>query len=139
MPTKIRDLMTTDPITLDSASTAMDAAMTMREEDVGDVLVRDGSDICGIVTDRDLVLRVIAAGNDPEQVKLGDVCTGELHACGPDDALEDAVRLMRDKKVRRLPVMEGGDAVGILSIGDLAVTMDPDSALADISAAPGNN
>jgi CBS domain-containing protein len=139
MATKIRDLMTTDPIILDRSTTAAEAARTMREQDIGDVLVRDGGELCGIVTDRDLTLRIIADGQDPQEVTIGEVCSGELTTCGPDDELTHAVRVMREKRIRRLPIMDRGDAVGILSLGDLAMTMDPDSALADISAEPGNN
>lgn len=137
--TRIRDLMTADPIVMDSSTSASDAARRMRDEDVGDVLVREDGQVRGIVTDRDLALRVIADGTDPDAITLGQLRTGELVSCAPDDELNDAVAAMREHRIRRIPVMDGDEAVGVLSIGDLAVTLDPDSALADISAAEGNN
>ena len=139
MATKIRDLMTTDPIVLQTTTTATQAAQEMQREDVGDVLVEDNGTLRGIVTDRDLTLRVIADGTDGDAITLGEVCSGELIVLDPEQDLRSAVETMRDQKVRRLPVVENGQAVGILSIGDLAVSLDPESALADISAAPENN
>ncbi|MBW3665248.1 MAG: CBS domain-containing protein [Actinobacteria bacterium] len=130
--------MTTDPVICESTDTLADAAKRMRDEDIGNVLVKmDGS--FGIVTDRDIVVRAIAEGIAPESGTLGDVASTDLDTVGPDDDLDEVVRQMREDKIRRVPVMEDGHPVGILAIGDLAVMRDEDSALADISAAPGNN
>jgi CBS domain-containing protein len=112
--------------------------MKMRDHEIGDVLVVDGSELVGIVTDRDIAVRVVAEGSDPDSVTLGDVCSGDLETVTPDDDLGDVIRDMRDRAVRRVPVVEDGTAVGILSIGDLAVMKDAESLLADISAAPSN-
>lgn len=139
MATKIRDLMTTDPIVCESSTTAAQAAQRMRDDDVGDVLVHEDGTLRGIVTDRDIALRIVADGTDPDAITLGQVCSGDLVTVSPDDDLDKAVGVMRDQKVRRIPVVDNGDAVGVLAIGDLAVTLDPESALADISAAPRNN
>lgn len=139
MAQKIRDVMTTDPVCLPATTTLRDAAETMRDEDIGDVLVEDNGKLCGVVTDRDIVVRAIAEGRDTTTTKLGDVCTRDVITIEPDTKVSDAVRLMSDKAVRRLPVIEGGRPVGMVSIGDLAMERDPDSALADISAAPPNN
>jgi signal-transduction protein with cAMP-binding, CBS, and nucleotidyltransferase domain len=136
--TKIRQLMTTDPIVLQTETSAAEAARRMRDEGVGDVLVKEGAELYGIVTDRDLVVRVVAEGADGDDVTLGAVCSSELHVLSPDDEHDAAVAAMRDHAVRRLPVVEDGTPVGIVSIGDLAVALDPDSALAQISAAPDN-
>lgn len=136
--TAVRDVMTEDPIVLDARSTATDAARAMRDSDVGMVLVRKDDELCGLVTDRDLVLRVIDDGADPNATALGDICSSELHSVTPDDDLSDAVAIMRQHAVRRIPVVEGARPVGVLSIGDLAVVQDPSSALADISVAEPN-
>jgi signal-transduction protein with cAMP-binding, CBS, and nucleotidyltransferase domain len=136
----IRDVMTSDPTTLPAATAVVDAARTMRESDIGDVIVLDDSQqICGIVTDRDIVIRTVAEGQDPSQVRLGDICTPDVATLTPGDSIGDAVRLMTDKAIRRLPIVENGNPVGIVSLGDLAVSQDPESGLADISAAPPNS
>jgi CBS domain-containing protein len=133
----IRELMTADPIVLDASDTVSDAARAMRARDVGDVLVcRDGK-LCGIVTDRDLVVRAIA--EDPQGASrkaLGEICTTELAAVAPDAEVDEAIRLMRDKAIRRIPVVEGLRPLGIVSLGDLAIARDRESALGEISAAP---
>jgi CBS domain-containing protein len=81
-------------------------------------------------------VRVLAEGRDPNQTQLGDVCSREVATVSPDDDLTAAGDLMRDRAVRRVPVVENGKPVGIVSIGDLAIERDPDSALSHISAAP---
>jgi CBS domain-containing protein len=137
--TLLRDLMTSDPIVLDVRRSVEDAAATMRDEDIGDVLVSEDGVLCGMLTDRDIVARVVAAGRDPSTTPLGSVCSREVHVLGPDDTVEDAVMVLRDHAVRRIPVVDGDTAVGIVSIGDLAVSFDPGSALADVSAAGPND
>jgi len=92
----------------------------------------------GLVTDRDLVVRALAEGRDSATTKLGDICSKDLVVLSPGDSVDDAVRVMRERAVRRIPVVEEGRAVGIISIGDLAIERDADSALADISVAPPN-
>jgi CBS domain-containing protein len=136
---QVRDVMTPNPITLPVTATAVDAAKKMREEDVGDVVVVEDSRIRGIVTDRDLVVRSLAVGQDPAKTKLGDICSRELTIVCPTDAVADAISLMKDKAIRRLPVVENGRPVGIVSLGDLAVERDRHSALGEISAAPANH
>ena len=110
----------------------------MRDNDVGDVVVMENSKPCGIVTDRDLVVRGLAVGKDPENTMLGEVCSRDLTTVSRKDPIEDAVRLMREKALRRLPVVEKGVLVGVVSIGDLALERDRDSALADITRARPN-
>lgn len=134
----IRDLMTPNPCTVESSATVTEVARLMKERDIGDVLVLDGGELRGIVTDRDIVIRALAEGRDVNNFTVGEVCSGDLATCGPDASVEEAAQLMRQKDIRRLPIVEGGKPVGIVSIGDLAIEKDPDSALADISAAPGN-
>jgi CBS domain-containing protein len=131
----VREVMTSDPRTLDIDATAVDAAKVMKEHDVGSVVITDGGEVCGIITDRDIVIRGIAEGRSPEEIKLGEACTTEVTALGPDDSIDDAIRQIREKHIRRIPVVEDGRPVGILSIGDLALERDKESALAEISAA----
>ena len=87
---------------------------------------------------RDIVVRTVAEARDPATTTLADICSHALTTVSPTDSIEQAVQLMRAKAIRRLPVVEGGQAVGIVSLGDLAVERDPSSALGDISAAPPN-
>jgi CBS domain-containing protein len=134
----VQELMTPDPITLPETATLLDAARTMRQAGIGNVVVLHGEAVCGIVTDRDIVVRGIADGRDPRATTLGDVCSRNLTTLSPDDQLETAVRLIREHAIRRLPVVRRGRAVGILTMGDLAMQEGSDSALADVSAAPPN-
>ena len=90
------------------------------------------------MTDRDIVVRLVAEARDPASTPLADLCSHPLVTVTPADSIEQAVQLMRSKAIRRLPVVEGGQAVGIVSLGDLAVERDPGSALGEISAAPPN-
>src|SRR4051812_36490954 len=139
MASTLRDVMTTDPMCLDTDATAADAARAMRDGDVGDVLVQRGGTVAGIVTDRDIVVRAVAEGRDPASVKLGDIASTDVVTLSPDDPIDRAVEVMRERAVRRLPVCDdSGKPVGVVSIGDLAMERDDRSALADISAAPGN-
>jgi signal-transduction protein with cAMP-binding, CBS, and nucleotidyltransferase domain len=132
--------MSTDPVTIPSTAGVIEAAQAMEKSHIGDVIVLDeSSEMCGIVTDRDIALRVVAQGRDPAGTKLGEVCSRDIASLTPDDTVGDAVRLMTEKAIRRLPVIEEGKPVGIVSLGDLAATEDPESGLADISEAPPND
>jgi CBS domain-containing protein len=135
----IRDVMSPRPLALSADAMITEAALVMRREDIGDVLVVQEDRPCGILTDRDIVVRVLAAGKDPSQTRVGDVCSRELTTVSPEDSVGQAVRLMREKAIRRLPVLEDGEIVGMLSIGDIAVARDSRTGLADISAAPPNS
>lgn len=139
MAQKVREVMTANPVTISPDTTVAEAAKRMRDEGIGDVLVLEGDELRGILTDRDIVTRVVAGDQDTRQVTAGEACSGGKLVClSPDDRIGQAVKLMTDKAVRRLPVVEDGRPVGMVSLGDLAIERDPDSALADISAAPDN-
>jgi CBS domain-containing protein len=139
MAERIQDVMTTNPETLPESTTVREAAEAMRANDIGDVVVvDDNGKLSGILTDRDIVVRVVAEGRDPRATRVGDIASRELTAVSPDDPVDRAVQLMRERAIRRLPVVDRGKPVGIVSIGDLALDRDPGSALADISAAPPN-
>lgn len=109
----------------------------MAEADVGAILIENDGEPYGLLTDRDIVVRGLAKGSDAEDLTVGEIGSTELLVLSPDDELSDAVELMREKKVRRLLVAnESGEAVGMASLGDLAVERDPSSVLGQISAAP---
>ena len=110
----------------------------MRDNSIGDVLVSDDGSLTGIITDRDIVVRVIAEGRDPDTTPAGDVCTKEVHSVSPEDALKQAVSTVREHAVRRVPVVEDGRLVGIVSLGDIAIEKEETTPLADVSAAPPN-
>ncbi len=136
MAQSIRDVMTSDPRTVAPDAPIAEAAKAMRETQAGAVLVEQNGGVGGIVTDRDIAIRAVAEGRDPNSTPVREIATTDLATLSPDDSIDDAVRLMREKDVRRLPVVEGAQAVGIVSLGDLAMARDPESALGDISAAP---
>ena len=136
MAQHIRELMTPNPVSLPGTASVHEAARAMRDGDMGDVIVIENNRVCGIVTDRDIVVRTVAEAQDPAATTLADICSHRLLIVTPEDSVEEAVRLMRTHAIRRLPVVEGGKAVGIVSLGDLAVERDPGSALGGISAAP---
>jgi CBS domain-containing protein len=140
MPQRISEVMTKDPLSMENTTNLQDAARAMRDKDIGDVVVTkpDGS-LCGIITDRDIVIRGVAEGVDASSTTLDDVCTHQLVTVGPDDSVAAAVNAMEEHAIRRLPVVDNGSLVGFVSIGDLAVERDRESALGEISAAPPNN
>jgi CBS domain-containing protein len=138
MANKVREIMTSTPRFVPPEADLVSVARMMRDEDIGCVLVGDTSNMYGLVTDRDLVVRGLAGGLDPHQTKIGAICSDVTVMISPEDDLEQAVRLMREHAVRRLPVVQEGRPVGIVSIGDLAIERDPTSALADISRAKAN-
>jgi CBS domain-containing protein len=139
MATTINEVMAHDPRMISPDDTVHDAARVMRDEDVGAVLLEQQGRLAGILTDRDIVVRSDAEGNDPDDVKAGDIATRDVEALTPDQSVQDAARFMREHNVRRVPVVQDGHPVGIVSIGDIAIELDPDSALADISSEPSNN
>jgi CBS domain-containing protein len=134
----VRDVMTPNPVVLRATASLVDVALAMRDFDIGAVIVVENDHVCGIITDRDVVVRGIAAGNYPATVTAGEICSRSLNTVSPTDTVEDVLHLMREKDVRRLPVVEHDQPVGIVSLGDLAIERDPKSVLADISAAPPN-
>jgi CBS domain-containing protein len=110
----------------------------MAAHDTGDVIVLDNGTVGGIVTDRDIAVRLVAKEKEPSTLVAEIVSDSQVVTVGPDTSLDQAVQLMRGNAVRRLPVIEQGRAVAVVSLGDLAIERDPDSALADVSAAQGN-
>ncbi|MGY4642655.1 CBS domain-containing protein [Cellulomonas sp. URHB0016] len=131
----VADYMTPHPTVVEVTDTLRAVAQTMATQDLGSLVVAENGDVVGIVTDRDLVVRGLAEGVGLD-APVGQLATSRLISVGPDDDVATVVDLMRQNAVRRVPVVDGGQAVGIVTLGDLAVALDADSALADISAAP---
>jgi CBS domain-containing protein len=133
----VKDVMTENPESVEPCDSIEDAAKKMKEADTGAILVVDGDDLKGIVTDRDIVVNAIAEGNT--DAKVEDVASTDTTTIEPDADLGDAIEKMREAKVRRLPVVDDGEPIGIVSLGDLAIEADDDSALKEISGASANN
>jgi CBS domain-containing protein len=139
MSKKVKEVMSSSPIGLDESATLFEAARAMRDGDFGSIVVMKNGAVCGVVTDRDIVVRAVAEGKDPKSIKLGEICSGHVVSVSPDQSVDEAAEVMRDKAVRRVPVIDKGRLVGIVSLGDLAKEKDEGKALAEISSAPPNN
>ncbi len=136
----VREVMTPRVVTLPRETTLAEAARTMREQDIGDIVVSDGAAPAGLVTDRDIVVRAVAERCDPASTTIGEILTSDLITVHPDDTIQSAALLMRDHAVRRVLVCEDDERlVGIVSIGDLAEDIGPESGLGGISKAEPNN
>ena len=131
--------MTHDPRTVEPSATLTEVARIMRDDDIGAVVVVENGAAAGLVTDRDIVVRAVADGRDPNSTSVAEVASRDLRTLTPDQNLEDAIALMRDWDVRRVVVVQDGRPVGIVSLGDLAIERDPDSVLADIASEPAND
>ena len=134
---KVSDIMTPAPDGVYYSQTIGEAARIMRDTQVGAVLVVNEGELSGMVTDRDLVIRGLAEGEGPDS-PVGPLCSGELIGVAADADIRQAEQLMREHAVRRLPVINDGQVVGIVSIGDLAISADADSPLAAVSRAQPN-
>ena len=122
--TQVRELMTPDPEHLSADDTLVTAAQRMRDADVGSLpICDDGGQVTGIVTDRDIVVKCIADGGDPSTVTVGSIASEMVYTVGPDDQIENALSVMEDHQVRRLPIVEDGKLVGMLAQADVARTM----------------
>jgi CBS domain-containing protein len=137
MGKQIRDIMTPDPVGVYFGQTIAETARIMRDSGVGAVLVVNGDSLSGVITDRDLVVRGMAENASPDS-PVGPLCSAQLVGVDAGADVAEAERLMREHAVRRLPVIEGGQIVGMVSLGDLAVSADADSPLAAVSKARAN-
>ena len=121
MGQSIRDLMTANPRTVTSDQMVVDAAKIMREIDTGIVPIVEGDKLVGVVTDRDITIEVVAQGKDPQSTKVTDVASRDLVTIDPQQNLDEAMRLMAEHQVRRLPVVEeDGKLIGIVAQADVA-------------------
>ncbi|HEX4929987.1 MAG TPA: CBS domain-containing protein [Gaiellaceae bacterium] len=124
MHQNIREAMTPSPTTIEPGTTVQEAARTMKSEDVGSLPIVEDGRLAGVVTDRDLAIRVLAEGKSAD-TPVGEIASKDIVTIDPEQSLEEAARLMAEHQVRRLPVMEeDGKLVGILAQADLAQTGD---------------
>lgn len=121
MTKSVRDTMTADPRSVSPGDTIVEAARLMRDEDVGSLPVTDEGTLVGMLTDRDIAVRVIAEGRSPESTTVGEVFSPDPVAADPDQDLDEALHLMARHQVRRLPVVEDDRLVGILAQADVAL------------------
>ena len=137
---EVREVMTSSPETITLTSPIRQAAEVMERSDIGSVIVvANTGDVRGIVTDRDIALRVVAEARDPATTVVSDVMTPSPASIEPTAGVQEAVALMRQHDVRRLPVVEGGRAVGVVALADISTSSEAGALLEDLSAAPPNN
>jgi CBS domain-containing protein len=124
---KVQDILTKDPEVIRPDASICEAARKMKECDIGMLPVCDGERLVGAITDRDLSIRAVAEGRDPNATKVSDVMTPGISYCFEDQELGDAAKVMEEKQIRRLPVLNRSKRlVGIVSLGDFAVRSEED-------------
>ena len=123
----VRDAMTASPTAIAGDKTAVEAARAMTTENVGSLPVVAEQKLVGMITDRDLVINVLAKDLDPHKVPVADVATHDPVSVSPDESLDTALQRMADEQVRRLPVVEDGRLVGILAQADVSRSAQPES------------
>lgn len=129
----LKEIMTSQVSTVEAGLSVREAALEMANTDVGTLPVVDGKEIVGILTDRDITVRAVAPGLDPDQTPVRDVMTPQIVCCLEDDSVEDAAALMRQNQVRRLVVLDGqGRLAGIVSLADLARRHGDDDMVAGV-------
>ncbi|TDC61132.1 CBS domain-containing protein [Micromonospora sp. KC207] len=131
---RVSDVMTRQVVYLPAETTLDEAARVMKESDIGDVVVTDGASLAGMLTDRDIVVRAVAERSDPAATTIGSIVTREVVMIEQHSTAGEAAALMRERGIRRILVCDSErKLVGIVSLGDLAMQLDPNSALSDIS------
>lgn len=117
---RVKDFMSINPLTIDENASVVEAAKAMAERGVGGCLVEREGKVVGIMTERDVVRKVVAKGLNPSKVKVSEIMSRPIVAVEPDTSIEDAVRVMAERRIRRLAVIEKNVLVGIITISDLA-------------------
>lgn len=135
---QVRDAMTTTVMEIDPEMSVAVAARRMKQLDAGILVVAQAGRVVGVLTDRDIVVRVIAEGRDPNTTIVSAVATSHVASVSPDDHIDDALAVMTRNAIRRVPVMDGRQLVGILSVGDVATDAESGHVLDAISNAPPN-
>jgi CBS domain-containing protein len=121
MAKNIRDVMTKNPRTVSNSDTVSDAARRMRDEDAGLIPIVDGDRLMGVITDRDIALRVVADGRDASSMRVEEIASKSIVTVDPDQGLDEALKMMAEHQVRRLPVCEeDGRLIGIVAQADIA-------------------
>jgi CBS domain-containing protein len=133
--TMLRDIMSPAPACMAPADTVSAAAKVMAERGVGTVVVLTDGQLRGLLTTRDITVRVLAENRDPQTTRIGEICSTDVAVLGPDDNVDQAAQLVRERAVRRIPVLRDGVPVGVVSIGDLALEKAGSSALSGVQAA----
>src|SRR5918995_153065 len=122
MAKSVSNAMTEDPRSIGASASVVDAARLMREQHIGSLPITDDDQLLGMITDRDITMRVVAEAADPKTTSVGDVCSRDVISVEADKAHEEAVELMARHQIRRLPVVENGRLVGIVAQADIART-----------------
>lgn len=134
---KVKDIMTGDVTYINPDSNVVEAAQLMQKHNVGSIPVCDNNGLVGIVTDRDIVVRNIAHGKNPASTTVRDVMTGQVITATPDMEVDSATKMMAEKQIRRIPVVENNMIIGMLALGDVATdnrcNMEASEALSKIS------
>lgn len=134
---KVKDIMTGDITYINPDSNVVEAAQLMQKHNVGSIPVCDNNGLVGIVTDRDIVVRNIAHGKNPASTTVRDVMTGQVITATPDMEVDSATKMMAEKQIRRIPVVENNMIIGMLALGDVATdnrcNMEASEALSEIS------
>lgn len=129
---RLKDIMTKEVVAVKPETSVFDAAQMMRDKNIGSIpICKDNMDVDGILTDRDIVLRVVSEGKDPKTTTCQDIMTDELVVGQTDMNINEALDLMGDEQVRRLPVVENNKLVGFVALGDMAVNSHFDDATED--------
>ena len=140
---KVRDAMTERIAKAEPDTTLEEIAMMMKTENTGAIPVVHEDELIGIVTDRDIVMRCVADGGDPSDMTAEEIVSEEVETIDPDSDIDEALELMSEKQIRRLPVVDNGELVGMLSIGDIAVKQgdqeESGRALKDVSQGAKNS
>lgn len=130
---KVRELMTPSPVSVEPDTTVEEIATMMKQEDIGCIpVVEEDGQVAGVITDRDIVVRCIAEGKDPAECRADDIISPQTVCIGPNADAKEAAQLMGDRQIRRLPVVENGKLVGMLSLGDVAVKQHDDRLSGDV-------
>jgi CBS domain-containing protein len=137
MALKVRDTMTGSPRSIDASTSVVEAAQLMREGHIGSLPITADEQLVGMITDRDIAMRVVAETADHTNTSVGDVSSRDLVTVEPDEDLDDALQLMARHQVRRLPVVENGRLVGIVAQADIALSENEKTAkLVEAISAP---
>ena len=127
MATSVSEIMTRDPVTVDASTSLADCARLMESRNIGALGVENKGRLCGVLTDRDIVIRAVARGRDPQATPAGELCIGDPVTIYPNASVAEAERVMSENRVRRLFVMGDGGPVGIVAADDLIAALHPDS------------
>jgi CBS domain-containing protein len=136
---EIREVMSAAPETVEAGTPIREAAEAMRQADIGNVIVVEDDRVTGILTDRDIAVRAVAEGRDPATTRVRDVMTSSPVTIAPTASVKEAIDMMHEHDIRRLPVVENGRPVGVVALGDVSMSPSAQPLLADISTAPPNN